>query len=444
MRNRVCIVFLLIIILTQLAGCFDAHEINDFTYVTMFGIDKGISDKWRLTVQFRTVSQNSTSGQGDGGSGSNQGGFNYQTETIDAPSFFAAVNLINSNIPRQLNFEHCKLIVLSDELAKSGLVGEFIAPLTRFRQIRRTTDMAVIEGNAEDFIETFKPFIGDTITLTIEDLFGESKKTAFFPAYDLDKFYEDLKTSYGQPVLALGAINDSRNFITEGQKWDDEFNIAGDYYAGETPRKNGNKIELLGCAIFNGDTMVGKLTGNESRLRSIITGDFQKAIFTIQDPKASKFVVPLETWQSSKPEIIIRFKNGKPFINLKINLSGDILAIQSRIDYESVELKPVLEKAAVSFFVDGIESTINKCKSLNCDAFNFGTVAVRQFGTIEQWERYNWNIHFKSAQISLEVKYTIRRSGSMLKNSEINSVEGEKSVSRMRLSMTWLALFYQS
>ena len=160
MYTRICILLLLTFILIQLTSCYDAHEINDYTYVTMFGLDKGISDKWRLTVQYRTISQNASSGQAAGGAGSSQGGFNYQTETIDAPSFFAAINLINTNISRQLNFEHCKLIALSDEIAKSGLLGEFVAPLVRFRQIRRTTDMAVIEGNAEDFIENFTPFIG--------------------------------------------------------------------------------------------------------------------------------------------------------------------------------------------------------------------------------------------------------------------------------------------
>ena len=172
--------------------------------------------------------------------------------------------------------------------------------------------------------------------------------------------------------------------------------------------------------------MVGKLTGNESQMRSIVTGELQKAIFTVQDPKAPQFAVPLETWQPSKPELKIKFIDGKPVISLKIKLVGDILDIQSRIDYESAGLKPILEQAVENFLKKEIEDTIKKCKALNCDAFNFGAAAVRQFGTIEKWEKYNWNTHFKDAQVSVDVKYTIRRSGSMLKNSEINSMEGKE------------------
>jgi germination protein, Ger(x)C family len=392
----------------------------------MFGIDNGVSDKWRVTVQFRSISRGTSSSTGQSGGGGSESGFSYQTETVDAPSFFAAVNIINTNIPRRLNFEHAKLIALSEDIARSGIVGEFIAPLVRYREIRRTTNLVVTEGTAEDFVQSFKPFIGSTVTKTIEDLMSESRETGYFPKISLDEFYSDIKSTSEQAVAALGAVNNSQYFKENGQKYDGKFNVSGNYIAGEVPRKEGNKIELFGSAIFNGDTMVGKLTGYETRMMQILTGKFYKAVITVQDPKASQFDVPIETRQPQKPKVRIKFANGKPIVNVDINLIGDILAIESRVDYENVKLKPILEQAVENYIKEGIEKTIEKCKELNCDVFNFGTVAVRHFGTIEEWESYNWNNHFKDAQVKVNIKYIIRRAGSMLKNMPIRSAEGKE------------------
>ena len=45
------------IISTVLTACYDAHETDDFAHVLAVGIDKGVSNKWRITVQFATLKE---------------------------------------------------------------------------------------------------------------------------------------------------------------------------------------------------------------------------------------------------------------------------------------------------------------------------------------------------------------------------------------------------
>ncbi len=68
---------------------------------------------------------------------------------------------------------------------------------------------------------------------------------------------------------------------------------------------------------------------------------------------------------------------------------------------------------------------MEKCINLKTDIFGFGHVAARQFLTIEEWEEYNWIKQFQNAEISTEVNFTIRRTGTQLKSSPIITSEGK-------------------
>ncbi len=197
------------------------------------------------------------------------------------------------------------------------------------------------------------------------------------------------------------------NFQQYGEKWVNRFNITARYFAGGVPRKGGNSIEFLGSALFNGDRMIGKLDGHETRMMLLAKGNFQRGIFTIQDPKVPARIIPIELQLSRKPEIKINFEGAVPVIFLALELEGDILAIQSRINYEKPDMMPLLEKAVESHLKKSLDEVISKCQALNCDAFFFGRTAVRQFWTIEEWEAYNWNKHFREAKISTKIKFKI-------------------------------------
>jgi len=406
----------------MLTACHDAHETDDFAHVLAVGIDKGISNKWRITVQFATLKES-------GGSKSQvTGGYEtvemqeqdgYAAITIDAPSFYGGVSMINSILPRKLNFMHTKLLVLSEDIAKSGLVGEYLAPIARYREIRRNVRVLISKGQAYEFIKENKPFFGKTLSKSMEQIVQECSNTGFFPNITLGDFYNDIKSTYNQPIAILASAVDGSSFKEKGSFWGDAFKSEGDYVAGQLPRTGGNKIELFGTAVFNGDIMVGELNGDETRLMLMARGQFKRGFFTMPDPMIPELIVPIDVRLSRKPLVKVRFEGNKPIISLKIRLEGDLLAVQSRINYESKDLKPVLEKAFEQYIKDELNKLIEKCKGLKADVFRFGGTAARQFDTIEDWEQYNWNEQFENAEINTEVDFDLRRTGTMLKSSPI-------------------------
>lgn len=418
--KKTVLLLIFIIFAVLLTSCYDAREVTDMAYVHFIGIDRGVKDKWRLTIKI------ATHGSKDSGNSVGAQPAESKSITIDAPSFYGGVNLLNTNVPQKLVFSHAKLLVISEDIAQSGLVGEYIAPLIRFREIRRTLDVVVSQGSAQEFVEKIEPFLGGSPIRAVEDLTFEAKDTGFFPETNLYEFYNALKSTYRQPVVILGGLYDPANFQRDGEKWGSKFNTTGRYFAGEVPRKGGNSIEFLGCALFDGDRMIGKLDGHDTRMMLLARGEFQRVIFTIQDPKAPELVVPIDLQLSRKPQIKVSFEGAVPLISLTLETEGDILAIQSRINYEKPDMLPLLEKAVENHLKKSLDEVISKCQALNCDAFFFGRTAVRQFLTIEEWEAYHWNKHFKEAKVSTKIKFKIRRTGGLLKSSEIVTSEGKE------------------
>lgn len=421
MRKAVS-VLMLVLLTVSLTSCYDANEIDEMLHVVAIGIDKGISDKWRLTLEFSTM------GGGGGDSSQSSGGSESQGEytyvTVDSPSFFTGIDMLNSALPRKITFVHAQIIVFSEELAKSGSIGEYIAPINRFREIRRSAHVFVVKGKASEFLKESKPFIGNMVSKNYQLFLNESDDTGFFPHVTLEQFYAGLKSSYQQSFATVAAVNEFDAYKKEGEPWGTEFNTGGDYIAGELPRAGENKIELFGTALFDGDTMVGELSGDETRYMLMARGEFERGFFTMQDPQKPELIIPLDVKGPTEPELRITFDGAKPVIYLKIYLNADILAIQSRISYEKPELKVLLENQFQQIVRDGIEKTIKKCQSLNADVFLFGDNARKSFLTINDLENYNWNSHFKDAEITVEVEFAIRRTGTQIDSYHIFNSEG--------------------
>lgn len=335
--------------------------------------------------------------------------------------------MLNASLPRKLTFMHAQIVVFSEELAKSGLIDEYITSVRRFREIRQSAHMLIVKGKADEFLKENEPFIGNLVAKSFQMLINESNNTGFFPRVTLEDFYSGLKSSYRQPIATFTSINDFKSFQKEGEPWETGFKTGGDYIAGKLPRMGKNKIELFGTALFDGGTMVGELSGDETRYMLMVRDEFERGFFTMKDPKEQEMIIALDVRGPTKPKLKITFDDtGRPVIHLKMHLNADILAIQSGINYEHPELKVLLEKEFQQIIKNGVEKVVRKCQNFNTDVFMFGDHATGNFLTISDLEDYNWNSHFEDAKVTVGVKVVIRRTGTQIDSYPIKSSEGDE------------------
>ncbi len=418
MRRLVSVVLLFVSIISLLTACWDAREIDEWSYVYIIGVDKGVGNTMRFTFQLPSLKHEGT------GAGEQLGTTGQYTTSIDAPTMYAGVNIAESFTSRRLNYMHTKYIVISEDLAREG-VGRFINGMVRSRQIRRIAHIIIVKGKASRFVEEFKPLLTSAVSKAQEGFMDMHWDTGLFIDTSYQDFFGDLKSTTKMPAVPLAAFNDFSNYRTSGNP-PKEFKSEGDYYAGELPRSGGNKFEFFGTALFDGDKMVGELNGDESRALLMLRGEFNSGSIAMADPKDKELRITIDTKTQKKPDIKINFLEGKPVVNVKIFLEGDIQNLQSSEEYESVELKPVLEEAFKVYIKGIIDKTIDKCKTLNVDVFGFGEKAAMHFLTIQEWEEYNWLSRFKDAEVNTEVEFTIRRTGTLLKTNPTRYSEGEK------------------
>ncbi|MCX7711450.1 MAG: Ger(x)C family spore germination protein [Clostridia bacterium] len=420
MKRVICLLLLLSYMCILFTGCFDAQEVTEWAYVYSIGMEKGVTDKLRMTVQMPSMK----GGKGGGSEGGQEQG-NIETITIDCPSFYAGVNMINSFVSRQINYMHAKYLVFSESLAREG-IDSYITAFIRGRQIRRQMNVIITKGSASDFLKAHSVAISSSLSKKQQNLMDQGSNTGFFSDVTYGDMLDEAKAPYGQPIAILAAINDEGKFKPGEGTGQLPFKTSGDYYAGDLARRGGSKAEFLGTAIFDGGKMVGELNGDETRILLMLRNQFHRAFYAVRDPKMPNKTITMDVRGQKNPNIKVRFEGDKPVIDAKVFLEGDVLAIQSTIDYESKELKPILENEFRKLIKEQMDKTIKKCQLVNSDVFRFGSFAAMHFPTIPEWEEYNWLKRFKDAQVNTEVDFRIRRTGTMLKSSELFSTEGKK------------------
>lgn len=420
----VCVILLVMF----LSSCYDAREIGDYAYISMLGIDEGVSDTLRLTFHIPEFQTSGNDNGGGGGSGSNEKEkTDKEVISLDAPSLLSGVAILNNSVSKILNFMHMKAIIISEKMAQKEEVGEIVAGFMRYRQIRGTTNIIICKGTAQEFIKALKPYQGNLITETIDELIKVSSNTGFITDFTFRDMYDRIKLPLTQFLGTYGAVNEGKNLKDDGHgPGFTGYKIPGDYLAGEAPLKGGPKVELCGSAVFYEGKMVGTLTGFETQMVRLVYGTLKRVAFTIQDPLSPNMYIPIEIKEFEKPKVRIDLSSDRPKIQLDIKLEGDITSIPSRIHYEDIKYNKILEQTFEQFIKSGLERTFQKGQELKADIFDFGTTALKQFLTIPQWEEYKWGEKFVEAELDARVDFVIRRTGKIIGSEPINSPEGKK------------------
>lgn len=431
-RKLIGIIFIGIVMIAGTGCQTDAMEPDDQVYTLVIGIDKGVSNKIRLTVQFPTYksSGGGTSPQqkkGSGGEGESEVSGTI-VQTVEAATVPEGINLLNTATSRKISLVHAKAIILSEALAREG-VGPYMQVIARYREGRRVMQVIVCKDSVEDFIKENATLVGESMAKAMELMETQSDFTGYFPRVSFQTFYKKLLSSYEQPYAIYAGTNDFKNLQEENSKIKSPLKVQRGMQPGEEPRKGGRNIEYAGTAVFNGQKMVGSLDSEETRYFLMVIGEFKRAALTINDDYSPGEAIPLDIRLGRKPKIRAYFKKGKPVINVELNIEADIGAVQSRISYEGPENIQKLNNMLKKNIEKGVRDVIKKAqKEWNVDIFTFGRKIAHSFGTIQEFEKYGWLDKFDDAGINVSVRANTRRSGLMYESAPVRNNTGKESI----------------
>ena len=387
-----------------LSGCNGAKELDQRANVIAIGLDTA-QQEGMFTVSYQMAIPK--------GESKGEGSEDTVTITNIAPSLAEARNLLNTEVAMQATLSHTKIIVIGEDLARKGL-DKMLGPFMRYREYRGSVFVVVTKGTAKNFFEKNKPAFVTSMSKYYEQKISNGQETGYYLNTTLHQYYTRLKSKSGQPFMTLVGINpkSGEGPISTSKAPGEKIN---GYNAGDIPRQGGNAVDFAGVALFDGDKMVGTLSTTETRMLAMLLGIYQSGFYVVDDPLDPTSAVNVTMRLGSKPKISVTIVEGKPIINVAILLEGEITSITSGINYELGSNLTLLEEKINNLQQQQMVNVIKRTQELHTDVAGFGYYLRPAFQSNKEFEDYNWNDKYSQAEVNVEIKTQIRRTGLMIR-----------------------------
>ncbi len=381
-------IFVLLILVLILTGCWDRRELNDIAITLALGIDK-VDDKFQLTAQVvvpSEVSMKQSSGR--------------STVTLfqaDGETLFEAFRKMTIDSPRKIYPGHLRMLVIGEELAEEGL-GESLDLLSRDWELR--SDFYVVVAKDMTAAEILN------VTTPIENI----------PA---NKMFNTLKTSEENWSGTKGVTLDEllSDLITDGKAAVlTGIRVIGNQEVGSSKQNVESitpaaRIQYDHLAVFKKDKLVGWLNENESKGYNYITDSVKSSVTSISCPEKGKASIEVI---HSKTDIKGKITKGEPEVDVTIQVEGDVGAVECHIDLTETKSIDELEKSYEIELREIIQQTIETVQEqYKTDIFGFGQAIHRS--NPKKWAKIKnqWDEMFTDLTVNVEVDLKIRQTGSV-------------------------------
>lgn len=385
-----CLILLVVIICTQ-TSCWDQTEVEDLAIVLGMALDKGAGDQVRVIVQVVNPKGMVGGGGGGGGGGGTGGGGQvaaYYNITRYGQTFFEAVRKMAATAPARLYFPHCQVIIISEELAREGIV-EIADVLQRNTQIRGINWM-LISGKGVDQHKLLAVYCPVDV-VPVKRMLDIIDNRAYCPMYAVNQLGIFLE------LLFAGGVETH----TAGIKLKP---ILG---ASKEEQKTG-EIDIAKTALFSTGKMVGWLNERESRgLLWLQTGQ-KRGVISVNAGRHKQVVLEiLQGTAQIKPVITA---GGELVININIKATAGVVESADYIDLANATVLKELQNKLAQEIKKDINLALAKAQqTYNSDVFGFGAAVRRQYPQYWQQVAGQWNELYPDVETVIEVETVILR-----------------------------------
>jgi spore germination protein KC len=386
--------FSVVLPLFLLGGCWDKSEVEEKAYVIGLGLDKdGQTDALKITFLVANAEVGSQQ------SASNTKEPAQEILTINANDFISARNTANAIIAREVTYELLKVFVISEEMAQDKNFVRYMYDATRDREIRRDSYLIVSREPASEFFLKNKPKLETRPHKYFQFMIARGIEIGLIPDSDLHRFFK-VTEQRGDLFLAMYATTKG-NYPKKGRNEDQ-------YLAGEIDAKGkANPTQFIGSAVFKDGRMIGKITGEETRISLLLdpASELVDVFSTYPDPFHDGFRVGVRVYQDKKNKINVQLKSGTPTISAYIPVMVEVLSDPGMTNYGTSEAnKATLKKSIEKALEKKVQKFVAKTqKEFKGNPFNWSPYVRRKFGTISAYEKYNWLDKYSNASISIDV-----------------------------------------
>lgn len=383
--------FLVIVIL--LSGCWDRKELDKRAFVIGLGLEQSkAGDKIKVTMLIENPEVGSSQG---GGSSTEEP---REIISFEANDFLSAKSTANVVISRQISYDLLKILVVSEELAKDPKFGSLIYDALRDREIRLNALLAVSKEKPSEYFKNNHPKMETRPHKFFDYMIQHGVENGLIPDSSLFRFF---KTTDRGTDLFLAMYTTTKKEKNLEVKNEDAF-LAGQLNAtGEI-----DQTQFIGSAVFKDGVMIDKLNGQDTRIVNILddTTNIKAVLATIKDPFSDKQNIAVRIMKTENNKIKMNLKGAKPKIHITIPLHFEILTNPSNTDYaKSKKNRDTLKRSIIDQTESLFEGLLKKAQTeLKGTPYPLSTDARKYFGTVEEFNKFNWVKSYPEADITVK------------------------------------------
>lgn len=357
--------YLIILLSLFLVGCQNYKELNNSAIISAIGIDKS-DNNYKISVQIANTEKS-----------------NDEQEKLNNPIVYTsngknisdALNNISLKSPNMLYLGHLQLVLISEDIAKTG-VSEITDYFLRNNEINKNFTILISKDNTPEEILSVPTSLvnfprGNILgSLEISSSIGGASNNIKFI-----KFINDLESKGINPVMSSINILDSD---IEDKK----------------------DLQISDMALFNKDKLVGYINKDETKGYNFITNNINSTIISFKCNNNDISVKLKDVKTTNK----FKLNNNTPQIIIKVSGSANIE--ESNCDITLNDIKDKTNSKIETL----INDTINIVKkNYGIDIFGFGNIIYQKnhkyFNTIDDWNKVFLNLDIKTkVDINIENK----------------------------------------
>lgn len=347
-------IFLSLLLLIPILGCWDRNEINDIAIVTGTGFDKVGEKNYRVAVQAPLPGEMGGSGS-HGGGGGTSGGATFFLDAGFGKSVRDANEDVQKRMSRRLTFGHRRIAVFGEELARDGL-RQTLDVITRTREARLTVQIFVVEGEALGVLAA-KPHL--------ENLSSEAVREIGVQNYQitLRDFLLDYQKRGFDPIMPVISIVP---------------NVSPDKELQE------DQIEIRKLAMFKDDKLEFITEDEQTAGASWLLGEKEGLSYTVtveEDDEVNIRVI------EHNVTINYEIENDEPVFSIDIDVTGNILENETELNLEEPESIERINKQIEEQIKREVTSILDETLEKGIDPFGFGWLLQRrERGKWQEWK----------------------------------------------------------
>ena len=371
-----------------LNGCGYGKDVESQAFVIAVGIDKGESFPLKVSFTFANPAAGTSS---DGGEPSAP---KPDTVSIEAPTVFSAVRKLDAIKSKAINLSHTKVVIFSKDVARDG-IKNFLSGFASSKDFRPNTYVCISECTAEKFLKNIKPAHETFIEKYFDNIMQKVAEDKVNEAYLYYLFY-NVTDDFSGSIVPLVGINSGKHEDRKKEYGDD---FSYEARAGEIIRTGKNPAEVLGCAIFRNDKMIGTMGSFHTDLTRIMCNEFYPKNYSISYSQKNDFVT-FRLIQQQRPETLTAIKNGNAFFHIKIPVSIEYIDA-GKIEGNKTESAKFCKHLEGLLNYESLKLISESQKKYNCDILGLGNSLKRHFLDMESWRKFNWEEKYPEAKIKV-------------------------------------------